>query len=151
MPDTWSDLRERFAIVSADFFAVASQVDGGRATEPGVCGDWSAKEIVAHMAAWDWEGERHFRELHAGGANGRSYDADTFNAAAVQARREQSWSATLDELRRANMTFSASLADVAPGDREAAPGYTRWLRAVTGHYIDHAAQIRDWLAASAPN
>jgi len=149
VPDNWNDLRERFAVVSADFLAEASHVDGDRATEPGVCGVWSARDIVAHMAAWDWEGERHFRELHTGDAKGRSYDIDAFNAAAVEERSEQSWSETLDELRRANMTFGASLANVSPGDQEAEPGYARWLKAVTGHYIQHAAQIRDWMGASA--
>jgi hypothetical protein len=147
VPDNWNDLRERFAVVSADFLAEVSHVDGNRATEPGVCGVWAAKDIVAHMAAWDWEGERYFRELHTGDAKGRSYEIDAFNAAAVVERSKQSWHETLDELRRANMTFAASLANVSTGDQEAEPGYARWLKAVTGHYIQHAAQIRDWMAA----
>lgn len=150
MPEKWDDLRERFAIVSADFFAIASRVDGDRASEPGICGTWSAREIVAHMAAWDWEGERYFRELRTGDAKGRSHDIDAFNAAAVGERSGRTWDETLDELRRANMTFSASLANVSPGDQESEPGYARWLKAVTDHYIDHAAQIRDWMAASPP-
>lgn len=147
MADSWGDLRERFAIVSADFLALASRVNAARAEEPGVCGHWSVKEIVAHMAAWDWEGERHFRELHVAGAENRSYDVDAFNAAAVEERRGQTWEETLDELRRANMTFAASLATVSAGDREADPRYLSWLRAITGHYEQHTAQVRAWLDA----
>ncbi len=147
MPENWNDLRERFAIVSADFLALASRVNADRATEAGVCGVWSAKETVAHMAAWDWEGERLFRELHTGDATPRKYDIDAFNAAAVEERAGQSWDETLDELRRANMTFGASLANVSPGDQEAQPAYAHWIRAVTGHYVEHATQIRDWMAA----
>lgn len=147
MPENWNDLRERFAIVSADFLALASQVDADRATEPGVCGTWSAKETVAHMAAWDWEGERHFRELHTKDGERRRYDSDAFNTAAVEERAGQSWDETLDELRRANMTFAASLANVSTSDQAAEPGYARWLNAVTGHYTEHANQIREWMAA----
>jgi hypothetical protein len=147
VPENWNDLRERFAIVSADFLALAGQVDAARAAEPGVCGVWSAKETVAHMAAWDWEGERHFRELHTGETQQRRYEIDAFNAAAVAERADQSWDETLDELRRANMTFAASLANVSPADREAQPAYARWLKAVTGHYIEHTNQIREWMAA----
>ncbi len=147
MADDWSGLRERFAIVSADFLALASQVDGERAEEPGVCGDWSVKELVAHMAAWDWEGERHFRELHAGGPDDQPYDVETFNAAAVDERREQTWDETLDELRRANMTFAASLANVSAGDREANAHYASWLGAIVGHYEEHTAQVRTWFTA----
>lgn len=147
MADDWNELREHFAIVSADFLSVASRVDAKRADEPDVCGDWSAKQTVAHMAAWDWEGERYFRELHAGGAGGQHDDIEAFNAAAVAERRDQSWDETLDELRRANMTFAASLANVSTTDRATDPGYTSWLRAVAGHYEEHGAQIRSWLGA----
>jgi hypothetical protein len=147
VPENWNDLRERFAIASADFLALASQVNADRALEPGVCGVWSAKETVAHMAAWDWEGERLFRELHNGDAAPHRYDIDAFNAAAVEERAGQSWDETLDELRRANMTFAASLANVSPADQEAQPAYARWLTAVTGHYIEHTNQIRAWMAA----
>jgi hypothetical protein len=65
----------------------------------------------------------------------------------VAERAGQSWEETLDELRRANTTFAASLANVSPSDREAQPAYTHWLKAVTGHYVEHTNQIRDWLAA----
>lgn len=147
MADDWDDLRERFAIVSADFLALASRVKTDRADEPGVCGVWSAKQIVAHMAAWDWEGERHFRELHAGSEAGRRYDIEAFNTAAVEERRDQSWDETLDELRRANMTFAASLANVSTADRGADSGYASWITAVTGHYGEHSDQIRTWLGA----
>jgi len=146
MADDWSDLRERFAIVSADFLALASRVPAERAEEPGVCGDWSVKELVAHMAAWDWEGERHFRELHADSGASQPYNVEAFNAAAVHERRGQTWEETLDELRRANMTFAASLASVSTGDREADPRYTSWLGAIVGHYEEHTAQVRTWLA-----
>lgn len=147
MPENWNDLRERFAIVSADFLALASQVNGDRATEPGVCGAWSARDVVAHMAAWDWEGERHFRELHTGDEERRRYDVDAFNAAAVEERAGQSWDESLDELRRANMTFGASLANVSVADQEAEPAYARWLNAIIRHYTEHAAQLRDWMGA----
>lgn len=147
MAENWDDLREHFAIVSADFLALASRVNAERADEPGVCGDWSVKELIAHMAAWDWEGERHYRELHAGGAESQSYDVESFNAAAVDERRGQTWEETLDELRRANMTFAASLATVSAGDRDADPHYASWLRAIVRHYEEHTTQLRVWLGA----
>jgi hypothetical protein len=147
MPDNWNDLRERFAIISADFLALAGQVNDDRAQEPGVCGVWSAKQTVDHMAAWDWEGERLFRALHSGETQPRRHDIEAFNAAAVAERAGQSWDETLDELRRANMTFAASLANVSPADQEAQPAYAHWLKAVTGHYIEHGNQIREWMAA----
>lgn len=145
MADDWSDLRERFAIVSADFLALASQVPAERAEEPGVCGNWSVNELVAHMAAWDWEGERYFRELHADSGASQPDDVEAFNAAAVDERHGQTWGETLDELRRANMTFAASLANVSTGDREADPRYASWLSAIVGHYEEHTMQIRAWL------
>ncbi len=146
MPETWNKLREQFALASADFLGLMGQLDDAQAAEPGVCGAWSVREIVAHLAAWDWEAERRFREFHAGNAADRTYDEDAFNATAVEERGGQSWDETLDELRRANMTYGASLANVSAGDREADPRYAAWLSAGVAHYTEHAAQIRAWRA-----
>lgn len=147
MADSWDDLRERFAIVSADFLALASQVNTNRAEEAGACDTWSVKEIVAQLAAWDWEGERHFRALHADDVEKQPYNIEAFNAAAVDERRGQTWEETLDELRRANMTFAASLANVSTADRETDPRYAAWLNAIIGRYEECSARVRAWLAA----
>lgn len=145
MPENWNDLREQFALASADFLEVVSGIDTPRAAEPGVCGVWSVKEIVAHMTAWDWEAERIFRAFHAGNAETPSYDFDTFNAAAVEERRGRTWEQTRDELRRANMTFGGALANVSVSDQAADPRYQQWLHAFIEHYAEHAGQIRVWL------
>lgn len=148
MPDTWDDLRERYALAAADFLALAGRVDPARAAAPGVCGGWSAKDVVAHLAAWEWEAERRFRELRAGNAQQQTYDIDAFNAAAVAERQDRPWDDVLDELRRANMTFGGALGGVSGAERAQQPGYTRWVTIAAQHYAGHAAELRAWLDAT---
>ncbi len=147
LPDAWDDLRERYALASADFLQVAGEMDAQQAIEPGVSDGWSAKDVVAHLAAWDWEAERRFRELSGGSTENPRYDIDAFNAAAAEERRDLSWDEALDELRRANMTFGGALAPVSAAEREGNPSYVRWVTIAADHYTEHAAQLRDWLTA----
>ncbi len=147
MPESWSDLRERYALASADFLALVGQMDAAEATQPNVCGLWSTKEIAAHLAAWLWEGERRFRNHFT--ENGQDMPpigdrVDAFNAQAVAERRDLSWQETLDELRRADMTFAASAAKVTEAEQHADKRYAAWLTALANDYRDHGAQIRAW-------
>lgn len=147
MPESWSDLREQYALASADFLALVGQMDAAEATQPNVCGVWSTKEIVAHLAAWLWESERRFRSHFT--ENGQDMPpigdgVDAFNARAVAERRDRSWQETLDELRRADMTFAASVAKVTENERDADNRYARWLTALANDYHDHGKQVRAW-------
>jgi hypothetical protein len=168
VPDTWSDLRERYALASADFLARVGRMEAGAAMQPNVCGVWSTKEIVAHLAAWLWEGDRRFRNRFTENGQqmppiGDPADArnarvgaerrdlppagdrvDAFNARAVAERRDRSWQETLDELRRADMTFAASAAQVTGREAEADPRYAEWIIALADEYREHGAQIRAW-------
>jgi hypothetical protein len=149
VPETWGDLRERYALASADFLALAGRLDESAATQPDVCGVWSTKEIVAHLAAWVWESDRRFRNRFT--ENGQEMPpvgdgVDAFNARAVAERRGLSWHETLDELRRADMTFAASIARMAESDYRDDKRYAAWLTAIANDYRDHGKQIRAWQA-----
>jgi hypothetical protein len=151
VPESWSDLREHYALVSADFLALVGRLDAA-AAQPNVCGIWSTKEIVAHLAAWLWESDRRFRNHFT--ENGQDMppigdSIDAFNAQAVAERRDLSWQETLDELRRADMTFAASIAKVTESEQGADKRYAGWLNAVADDYRDHGEQVRAWQAKTA--
>lgn len=130
---TWSDWLAALDLLSADEMSI-----------PGVCGVWSATEMMAHIAGWD----RHaalYAELSAAGAS-------------------------LDDarLRGVNRDILAEFADLSPEAarkrmedihadvcaRVEALGAVQasWVSGDTyRHYPEHAAQIRNWVAAYRPS
>src|SRR5690349_2166993 len=64
-----------------------------RMTEPGVAGDWSVKDVLAHVTTWEEEALRHLPTILAGGRPPR-YAAvggiDAFNARTAEQNRRLS-------------------------------------------------------------
>jgi len=115
-------------------------------------GDWSIKDIVAHIAAWDEESCRRL-ELIAAGREAEIVDysdaeVDDWNAQAVAQRRSASWSDTLAELSAARDRLQRAL--FALPDEHLSAGNARfpvdeWLPTWTcQHDAYHSAEILDW-------
>lgn len=108
---------------------------------PGACGSWSVREVAAHAAGWEWEGARRLRRIAAEpGLPDATYNVDSFNAASVQVRAKQNWSAVLDELTKASHTFGMAAAAL-PDD----PRTREWLAGRAADFEAHLAEIQQWL------
>jgi Mycothiol maleylpyruvate isomerase N-terminal domain len=119
-----------------------------RLTEPGVTGDWSVKDILAHVTTWEKEALRHLPVIAAGGRPPRyvGYGGiDAFNAMMTNVSRGRSLAAVLrrlDDTHRRLVRF-VRRAPAAPDAREAR--FRRRLRLDTyGHYPEHVEAIRRW-------
>ena len=117
--------------------------------ESGVTGDWSVRDIIAHVTTWEEEALKHLPLIIAGGRPPRystSYGGiDAFNArttaqkhglSLAEVRRQQ------EEIHRQLVAFIRS----APADEFARETRARRrLRLDTyGHYPLHTAAIREW-------
>ena len=60
-----SDDLMRWACAARDFLALLDDVPIDLHERPGACGIWSAREVAAHCAGWEWEGARRLRLLAA--------------------------------------------------------------------------------------
>jgi hypothetical protein len=133
----WAALKESYA-----------GLPDSRLTEPGVVGDWSVKDILAHVTTWEEEALQHLPVIIAGGRPPRYVTfggIDAFNAHMAEQKREIALS---DIRRRLDETHSRLLDFI----RSAPAGqFTRESRArrrlrldTYGHYPKHAEAIRDW-------
>lgn len=122
-------------------------------TEPGVTGDWSVKDIIAHVTWWEEEALKHLPLVVEGGRPPRysvQYGGiDAFNALMTDEKRGLSLSEVLrqqDETHRRLVDFIRG----APEEHFARE--TRFLRRLRldtyGHYPKHAEAIRRWRDAS---
>ena len=131
------------------FQASYAGLSSSQLTEPGVAGDWSVKDIIAHVTWWEEEALRHLPLIIAGGRPPRysvTYGGiDAFNAMMAERKRDVSLSDVLtqqDETHRRLIDFIQSV----PEDQfTRETRFRRRLRLDTySHYPIHTKAIREW-------
>jgi hypothetical protein len=133
----WSALKESYA-----------GWPDSRLVEPGLVGDWSAKDILAHVTTWEEEALKYLPLIIEGGRPPRYATfggIDAFNARMREQKRDLSLAEVrrqLDETHRRLVEFVRSV----PDDQLA--GETRFRRRLRldtySHYREHAEAIRAW-------
>jgi uncharacterized damage-inducible protein DinB len=125
-------------------------------TEARVGGEWTVKDVLAHIAAWDrWE-QRNMRALVAGEAPvlAATEDIERMNAGFVDAWRQQGLDAVVDELQEARGDWVGWLESL-PEEVFYAPhtfdgndwSFSGLLRLYWEHDAEHRVQIRAWREA----
>jgi hypothetical protein len=123
---------------------------------PGVQGQWSVRDIIAHVTWWEEEALKHLPLVRAGGRPPRystTYGGiDAFNALMTEQRRHLS----LADVRRQQEEVHARLvACVASAPAELFARETRFRRRLRldtyGHYPLHTRAIRRWRARTETN
>jgi hypothetical protein len=117
--------------------------------ETGVVGDWSVKDILAHVTTWEREALKHLPEIAAGKPQQRYKDVygglDAFNALKFAENRERS----LDEVRvrltethEELLDYLETVPDELLHSRERFRTRLRWD--TYSHYPIHSEHIREW-------
>jgi len=118
---------------------------------PGVCGEWSVRDLIAHVTWWDAEALSHLPTVLDGGTPPRYSDLyggiDAFNAM----KTEETRALSLDDVRQEAAATHQRLLEYLRGvPAERLTGNSRFthrLRLDTyGHYPTHTADIRRWRA-----
>jgi uncharacterized protein (TIGR03083 family) len=138
LDQAWAALKEAYAGLSA------SQL-----TAPSVMGDWSVKDILAHVTTWEEETLKYLPLLIIGGRPPQyasQYGGiDAFNALMTDQKRGL---ARAEVLRRVDATHRPLIAYLQRVPEEAFTRETRFRRRLRldtyGHYLLHAKAIRAW-------
>jgi len=125
-------------------------------TRPRTHGDWSIRDFLAHVAAWEEEGIRRLQLIARRRPERMVWyetmaEADRYNARAVRAARSTPVPRLLGRLARARAGLVRALRRLPPralADPTHALPVTVWLRefALT-HEQGHRREIRAWWAA----
>ena len=118
------------------------------ATRTGLNPQWSIKDALSHVVAWEIEGVRVISEIQGGTWKPQKFDKqsiDEFNARAVESRRENSMSEVRIEFDEAHQEMERTIASLLPEEvDESSPAY-KFVEGVTfRHHAHHAAQIEEW-------
>jgi DNA polymerase-3 subunit epsilon len=136
------DVYARWMREARTFLALIERVPEELRERPGACGEWSVREVVAHCAAWEWEGARRLRLIAADPTLPDAvYTVDSFNAASVAVRARQDWTRTVDELIKASNTLAKAASLMLDDSRT-----QEWLLGRAADFEEHTEGLQRWLA-----
>ena len=117
------------------------------ATRVGLNPNWSIKDALSHIAAWEIEATRIITEIQNGTWKPQrlSKEAiDEFNRQAVESRKDDSMPQVREEFDAAHREMERLIESLPDEVDESTPIY-KYVEAVTfKHLAHHAAQIEEW-------
>jgi len=161
-PITKAGLLHELRAVRAEWDALMAEVGAARMTKPGAAGDWSVKDVIAHLTSYNrWfvhASEAHFRgEMPPlDGTEGMDFEQRNqyrhqqtreHSLADVQAESQQMFDRLLEVVEAHSEEFLTQ-----PQQFEGALGPLLVWKMIEGdgyeHYRDHMRSIRVWLTQS---
>jgi hypothetical protein len=133
----------------ADFHASYAGLPDDDLLVPGVTGDWSIRDLIAHITWWDEEAIAHLPTVLAGGTPPRysvTYGGiDAFNAMKTAEKADLSLAEVRAEAEETHRRLLECLRSIPSEALRGNVKVTHRLRLDTyGHYPIHAADIRRW-------
>ncbi len=117
-------------------------------TTPGVAGEWSVRDMLAHVTTWEEEALKYLPLIIQGGRPPRyaSYGGiDAFNARMTEAKRALSLAEVLRLREETHRQLVAYLQRVPEEQLATETRFRHRLRLDTySHYPLHATMIREW-------
>lgn len=134
----WTELKEAFA-----------GLNEAQLTQPGTTGEWSVKDLLAHVATWDQEALHSLPMILEGHRPPRYKDLyggiDAFNALKSTEKRALSLAETIEHFERTHQSLVEMLLSLPEEHFLKESRFLRRLRLDTfGHYPLHASAIRAW-------
>jgi Protein of unknown function (DUF1706) len=131
------------------FQASYAGLSNSRLTQPGVVGDWSVKDIIAHVTWWEEEALRHLPLIIAGDRPPRYSVAyggiDAFNAMMTERKQDVSLSDVLTQQDATHRRLIDFIQRVPEDQFTRETRFRRRLRLDTySHYPIHTKAIREW-------
>jgi hypothetical protein len=145
----------------AEWDALLAQVPENQMTVPGVAGEWSIKDIIAHLTYYErWYADRLHEQLRGEQYTPTEIDAMGFeqrNPILYQRFREYPLSEVLANSRRAFRDLVTGVQAhseqflTVPQQFDGMPEpMTIWMMLrgdIYDHYLQHIPSVKDWLAA----
>ena len=147
--DRTAKLLDRLNKTRNEFVASYEGLTEAQMLEPGVAGDWSVRDVIAHVTWWDEESLKHLPVVLDGRRVPKYSDTyggiDAFNARSAEERSDLSLADVLRQFEETHHRLVLYLRSVPPDQLSGESRFRRRLRLDTyGHYPEHTGQIRAW-------
>ena len=137
LEDAWAEIKESYAGLSDT-----------QLLEPGVMGEWSVKDMLAHVTTWEEEALKYLPLILSGGKPPRYTrfgGIDGFNAQMAEQKREMALPDVLRQLEETHRRLLDYLHSVPDEHFTRETPFRHRLRLDTySHYPLHARAIQEW-------
>jgi hypothetical protein len=142
-------LLQRLETAWGAFEASSAGLSDAQLMKPGVTGDWSVRDILAHVSTWEEEALTHLPLILEGGTpprySVRYGGIDAFNARMTAQKERLSLSVVRRELDGTHRRLIDFIQRAPEDQLSRETRFRRRLRLDTyGHYPQHAEAIRQW-------
>jgi hypothetical protein len=153
MPDPHvQELLDDLAAAREEFLAAVADIDPALRTTSGLVGDWSARDLLAHVGYWAGHAAESLHRAEQGELSEFGRDelsVDERNEVVTRVARETDLATVASREQGAYEAFVARLSAVDPeslGDRDADGDTLEEIIAFdgAGHYREHTLDIRAW-------
>lgn len=153
-PDELQSITQELTAARDEFMAALGDVDPALLTAPGLAGEWSARELIAHLGYWTG----HAAEALHHAAEGRTHefgeddmDVDERNAVVARVARETELATVRQREQAAFEALLEGLQTADPAWLDEHVAYDDSLEEVlrddgADHYREHTADVRAWFA-----
>lgn len=113
--------------------------------EPSLPDGWSIKDVLAHLAAWNW---RYVFLLVA--AQNRDWplkarpDVEGLNHEFYQERLDWSWAEAETDFRRSHQALTRAIEQLPQERKESALVQQTIIKGAAGHYLVHLSDLERW-------
>ena len=144
----------------AEWDALLEQISPEHMTEPGVDGDWTLKDVIAHITWFEREMVGVIQARALVGSDLWDLPQDERNAAILEQNRHRPLGEVLAEARRVYPQLVKAIQSLDDQDLHDPARFTSmpadWVpwKIIAGnsfeHYAAHAADVRGWLNSRSP-
>lgn len=146
----WIELASDLETAHQHFMQIATQLAPDICSKKGVCGEWSPKDVIAHLVGWDIEAV-YFLGLFANGQGDTydySFDVDDFNASSVKTRENLSWDEVINDLTHAHAELQQIIKVLHTKNLKSNSGFGQSLTGRKEDYMLHSEQLAVWLSTA---
>jgi hypothetical protein len=140
-----TELQERVRETHGGLTTALEGLSEPDATRVGLTEQWSIKDALAHIVAWEIEAARIIKEIQDGTWQPQRMSKeliDEFNRQAVESRRERSYPQVREEFDAAHAEMERIIASLPEEVDESTPIY-KYIEGVTfKHFAHHGEQIQ---------
>ncbi len=142
-----TEIQERIRSAHETLLKALDGLTEEEATRVGLTSEWSIRDAISHIAAWEFEGARIVDEIQAGTWKPTRLEPqqiNDFNARAVDERRARTYAEVQAEFVAAHAKMESTVASLPDEVNEKSPAY-KFVEGVTfRHHAHHAKQIEEF-------
>ena len=143
---TAATIRERMEWSWRQWQEALERMPSDRLADAAVCGEWTAKDLIGHIAVWDAVAIDKIREVQQG-VPWVPEVVDERNAREAEARRQRSLSEQREEMDTTHDRLLAAVDSAATLSSDDLERINAMIAEDTWeHYDDHAGEVVRWLS-----